>query len=78
MMPLSPTTPPLRRDRTALIPATLPPRGAWHPSMTPRPCERCGAEEATPFRRAPLLTCNWVWSCARCASSTYAEFRTIT
>jgi hypothetical protein len=64
-------TPKPRRD--ALIPAKPPPPRVWHPSMTPRPCERCGDEKAEPYQRAPLLTCNWTWRCPRCAFARHGE-----
>jgi hypothetical protein len=58
-------TPTPRRDRVPLIPAKPPPPRVWHPSMTPAACEVCGHAEALPYQRARLLTCNWVWRCAR-------------
>jgi hypothetical protein len=59
--------------RVPLIPAKRPPPRVWHPSMTPRPCERCGDEKAEPYQRAPLLTCNWTWRCPRCAFARHGE-----
>jgi hypothetical protein len=59
--------------RVPLIPAKPPPPRVWHPSMMPRPCERCGGEDAAPYQRAPLLTCNWVWRCPQCAFAKRAD-----
>jgi hypothetical protein len=55
--------------RVPLIPAKPPPKGVPpHATHERRPCGQCGAVEAQPYRRAPLLTNVWAWRCTRCAA----------
>jgi hypothetical protein len=48
-----------RLSRVPLIAAKPPPPRVGHPSMEPKACEWCSDENAAPYQRAPLLTCNW-------------------